>query len=162
MAEDPEELSEPGADTEPEGEGAEEREHYRYRRRRHHRRRGRWPIVLLLIVIVAGGLGVYYVLRARARSRVFYSAVLLDNGQVYYGKIQSTGDHYTVLVDVYYVQQKVNPQTKEVANVLIQRGKEWHAPDHMELNNRHIVMIEPVSPQSKVAQLIYELKEKGQ
>jgi len=88
-----------------------------------------------------------------------YQAVLLDNGQVYYGKIERAGSSYPVLRDVYYVQSKVNPQTKEVSNVLIRRGSEWHGPDRMFVNARHIVLVEPVGPSSKVAQLIADDKK---
>lgn len=89
-----------------------------------------------------------------------YQAVLLDNGQVYYGKLQGLGTDFPVLTDVYYIQSQVNQETKEVKNVLIRRGTEWHAPDRMVINARHIVLVEPVSPNSKVAQLIADSKKK--
>ena len=89
-----------------------------------------------------------------------YQAVLLDNGSVYFGKLQGAGTQYPVLTDVYYVQSQVNQETKEVKNVLIRRGNEWHAPDRMVLNARHIILIEPVGPNSKVAELIVQDKKK--
>ena len=89
-----------------------------------------------------------------------YQAVLLDNGSVYFGKLQGAGTQYPVLTDVYYVQSQVNQETKEVKNVLIRRGNEWHAPDRMLLNARHIILIEPVGPNSKVAELIVQDKKK--
>jgi len=33
-------------------------------------------------------------------------------------------------------------------------GKEWHGPVYTVLNARHIAMIEPISANSKVAELI--------
>lgn len=87
-----------------------------------------------------------------------YQAVLLDNGSVYFGKLQGAGTQYPVLTDVYYVQSQVNQETKEVKNILIRRGNEWHAPDRMFLNARHIILIEPVGPNSKVAELIAQDK----
>jgi hypothetical protein len=90
-----------------------------------------------------------------------YQAVLLDNNQVYYGKVQGLGTPFPVLTDVYYIQQQVNQQTKEVKNILIRRGTEWHAPDRMVINARHIILVEPVSPNSKVAQLIADSKTQG-
>ena len=89
-----------------------------------------------------------------------YQAVLLDNGAVYFGKIEGLGTAYPVLREVYYVQQGVNQQTKEVSNVLIRRGQEWHAPDRMILNAKHIIFVEPVGKDSRVAKLIEELKSK--
>jgi len=89
-----------------------------------------------------------------------YQAVLLDNGSVYFGKLQGAGTQYPVPTDVYYVQSQVNQETKEVKNILIRRGNEWHAPDRMFLNARHIILIEPVGPNSKVAELIAQDKKK--
>ncbi|MEK6791932.1 MAG: hypothetical protein AABY45_09570 [Deltaproteobacteria bacterium] len=85
-----------------------------------------------------------------------YQAVFLDNGQIFFGKLSDTGSEYLMLKDVYYIENKVNPQTKVQAGVLVKRGNEWHGPDHMRINSRHIVAIEPVASDSKIAQLIRE------
>ena len=89
-----------------------------------------------------------------------YQAVFMDNGQVFFGKMEQAGSDYPLLRDVYYVQSQANPETKQVTSMLIKRGKEWHGPDVMYLNAGHIVVIEPVAPDSRVAQLIKEAKEK--
>jgi hypothetical protein len=89
-----------------------------------------------------------------------YAAVLLDNGQVYYGKLANAGSELPELTDVYYIQSQVNQDTKAVSNILVRRGNEWHAPDRMFLNQRHIILIEPVGTNSKVAQLIEADKNK--
>ena len=83
-----------------------------------------------------------------------YAAVLLDNGNLYYGKLVNAGSSFPELTDVYYIQSQVSQETKAVTSVLVRRGNEWHGPDRMFLNNRHIVLIEPVGTNSKVAQLI--------
>jgi hypothetical protein len=83
-----------------------------------------------------------------------FQAVLLDTGLVYYGKISGLDTDYPTLRDVYYVQQSTDPQTKQVNNILIRRGNEWHGPSMTVLNSKHIVLVEPVGPTSKVAQLI--------
>jgi hypothetical protein len=83
-----------------------------------------------------------------------YSAVLLDTGQLYYGKLVNGGSEFPELTDVYYIQNSVNQETKAVSSVLVRRGNEWHGPDRMFLNSRHIVLVEPVGTNSKVAQLI--------
>jgi hypothetical protein len=41
---------------------------------------------------------------------------------------------------------------------LIKRGKELHEPDRMYLNTQQILFVEPVGPNSKVAQLIVQAK----
>ncbi len=89
-----------------------------------------------------------------------YCAVLLDNNQVYFGKLAHGESAYPELTDVYYIQSSVNQETKAVNNVLVRRGNEWHGPDRMFLNARHIILIEPVGPNSKVAQLIADDKAK--
>ncbi len=89
-----------------------------------------------------------------------YAAVLLDNNQVYFGKLANAGSPFPELTDVYYIQSQVNQETKAVSNTLIRRGNEVHGPDRMFLNERHIIKIEPVGASSKVAQLIAEYKNK--
>lgn len=88
-----------------------------------------------------------------------YYAVLLNSNSVYFGKLEALTSEYPVLRDVYYVQSSVNPDTKAVTNILVRRGKEWHGPDRMILNQRAIVFVEPVANDSRVAQLIAESKK---
>jgi len=87
-----------------------------------------------------------------------YQAVLLSNGSVYFGKLQGYGGRDPVLTEVYYIVTQTNPETKQTNNVLVKRGKELHEPDRMYLNPRLIVFVEPVGPNSKVAQLIAQAK----
>lgn len=89
-----------------------------------------------------------------------YQAVLLDNGQAYFGKVEQ-GPDYLFLKDIYYIQSKVDESTKAVSSVLIKRGlQEWHAPDSMYINKEHVVIVEPVAETSKVAELIKGAKAK--
>ena len=90
-----------------------------------------------------------------------YYAVLLTNGSVYFGKLEGMGSPSPVLLDVFYIQQvPADPNTKQPASmVLVHRGKELHAPDRMILNDKSIVFVEPVGPDSRVAQLIREAKK---
>ncbi len=87
-----------------------------------------------------------------------YYAVVLSNGAVYFGKLEGLGSPYPVLRDVYYVQSTANPETKAVSSVLVKRGKEWHGPDRMILNEKAILFVEPVGDDSKVSQLIAQSK----
>jgi len=70
-----------------------------------------------------------------------YQAVLLSNGSAYFGRLEGLGTPYPVLREVYYVQTRVNQDTKETTNILVKRGKEWHQPDHMILNANMIVLV---------------------
>jgi hypothetical protein len=87
-----------------------------------------------------------------------YQAVLLSNGSAYFGRLEGLGTPWPVLTEVFYVQSTQNPQTKQMSNILVKRGKEWHEPDRMLLNANMIVLVEPVKPTSRVAQLIAEAK----
>ena len=89
-----------------------------------------------------------------------YQAVLLSNNSVYYGKLAGFGTASPVLTDVFYIVSQSNPETKQVTNVLVKRGKELHGPDRMYLNANSIVFVEPVGTDSKVAQLIDEASKK--
>jgi len=86
-----------------------------------------------------------------------YQAVLLNNGQVYFGRLEGYGTSNPVLREVYYVQTIVN-EKKEQSNILLKRGKEWHGPDRMYINPLQIVFVEPVGPTSRVYELIRDLK----
>ena len=88
-----------------------------------------------------------------------YQAVFLDNGQVFFGKLSDPGSPYLMLREVFYVQTLVEQdQKKKSANILVKRGSEWHSPEFMRINTKHVVVIEPVGPNSRVAQLIREAK----
>lgn len=117
---------------------------------------------IAVVILVCAAVGLWWFHSSHAlKLDTTYQAVLLDNGQVYYGKIEHTDSELTVLTDVYYIQNQVDPQTKEVKNILIRRGNEWHAPNRTVVFTRHIVEIEPVTASSKVAALIEALKTKN-
>ena len=65
-----------------------------------------------------------------------------------------------MLQDVYYIQSRQNPETKQVSNVLVKRGQEWHSPDRMIVNRRQVILLEPVTETSQVARLIAEQQAK--
>ena len=119
-------------------------------------------IIAVLVALLAVGDLLYT--RSKHKGLKFdtpYQAVVLINGSVYFGKLEGFGTKFPVLRDVYYVQSGTNPETKQVTNVLVKRGKELHAPDRMYLNPNQIVMVEPVGTASKVAQLIQENQTKN-
>lgn len=112
-----------------------------------------------LLGLILGGAAVYGWTGSHRSITTFntpYQAVLLDTGQVYYGKITKLGTDLPELRDVFYIQGQTNPDTKQVTNILVRRGREFHSPDHMVINARHIVVVEPVGEHSKVADLIAE------
>lgn len=92
-------------------------------------------------------------------SETAFRAVLMSNGMVLFGKLHGLGTAYPVLTDVYYVRT-VEDAAKKPTSVLIKRGSEWHQPDRTVLNADQIVLIEPVTKDSKVMQIIDESKAK--
>ena len=118
-------------------------------------------ILNLSALAIAALLAVLVYQNTRARAvpdlSTSYHAVALTNNQVYFAKVDGLGTDYVVLRDVFYIQSRVvNPETKQVANVLIKRGGEWHAPDRMIINRSSVLLIEPVKEGSQVAKLIAE------
>lgn len=90
-----------------------------------------------------------------------YQTAVLSTGQVYFGKLEkAAGDNY-ILRDVFYVLRRSDPESKQVSHVLVRRGKELHGPDYMALRRNHVIMIEPVGDNSRVAQLIAEQAQAG-
>ncbi len=111
-------------------------------------------IVGILLTIAWG----HWLVERHEKFTTTYQAVLLDDNQVYFGKLSKLSGAHPILTDVYYVKSGVDPQTKETKSVLVRRGKELHGPDKMYLNSQHIVLVEPVSPNSQVAKLIEQSK----
>ncbi|MFZ0336034.1 MAG: hypothetical protein WBG29_16285 [Candidatus Acidiferrales bacterium] len=87
-----------------------------------------------------------------------YQFVVFTNSVSYFGKLEGFGGPHPVLRDVYYVVTETDPQTKQPRSILVKRGKEWHEPDRMYINPNEILIVEPVNPDSKVAQLIEEMR----
>jgi hypothetical protein len=114
--------------------------------------------VLAAIILVGGIVWFWHRRSDRVAMSTPYQAVLLNNGSAYFGQLEGLGTPFPVLRDVFYVQSTQDPQTKAVSNILVKRGKEWHSPDRMILNSNMIVLVEPVNPTSRVAQLISQAK----
>lgn len=89
-----------------------------------------------------------------------YQAVFLDNGQVYFGELGSRRDGFYRLSSVYYMKYRSNPQAGDAAASdveLVKLGSEVHAPDDfMDINETHVLFIEDLRSDSKVAKAIAE------
>ncbi len=116
------------------------------------------PHMLMIAVLLCAGLSACNMAGDNLSFKTEYQAVFLDNGQVFFGKLENGGSAHPVLKEVYYIGRQQSPDGKEVKNILLKRGSEWHGPDFMYLTSSHIVMVEPISSTSRVAELIKELK----
>jgi hypothetical protein len=117
----------------------------------------------LLATAAVGLLGLFIYLQevrslVQTDSAARYHAIFLTNGQVFFGHIIDARKQNIRLGDVYYIQTRMNPQTKETTNVLVLRGKEWHRPSHTSINMQHVLWVEAVAEDSEVANLISKLK----
>jgi len=117
-----------------------------------------WTLAGLLVAASAAVYIVHHWHHDNVQFSTPYQAVLLTNGSVYFGHLQDYDTGHPVLTDVFYVVSQTNPETKQVTNSLVKRGKELHEPDRMFLNANQIIFVESVGPNSKVAHLIAEQK----
>src|SRR5947209_19244784 len=83
------------------------------------------------------------------------TAVLLPDGQAYFGHLDDSGESGTlVLRDVYYFQNATGGATN-VSVGLVKRGTEAHDPaDGMRINRDRVLAVERVGADSAVARAI--------
>jgi len=117
-----------------------------------------WAVAGFVVIVAA----IIFVRTTVSRSPVKfdtpYQAVLLTSGSAYFGKLEGFGTSRPVLKEVYYIVTQTNPDTKQTNNILVKRGKEMHEPDRMYLNPAQIIAVEPVGPNSQIAQQIVKLQ----
>ena len=118
----------------------------------------RLGVIAVVVAAVLGGGAWWFTSRRSVALTTPYQAVLLSNGSAYFGQLQGLGTPFPVLTNVFYVKSTQDPNTKAISNSLVKRGREWHAPDRMIINANMIVLVEPVNPSSRVAQLIAQAK----
>ena len=95
-----------------------------------------------------------------------YQAVFLNNGQVYFGNVQSIGSKTIDLRNIYYLQTNGTAGTDNAAaqsanNVsLVKLGCELHAPyDQMLVNSDQVIFWENLQDTSQVVQAITKYKK---
>lgn len=97
-------------------------------------------------------------------SRAGDYAVFLANGQVYFGSLMGETERSIVLADIYYLKAtrplltQDDLQSESDAS-LIKLGNELHGPeDRMEINRAHVLFIEKLRPDGKVAKAIAQYR----
>lgn len=82
-------------------------------------------------------------------------AVLLTNGQIYYGEVAAQDAAGLRLVDVYYVQTVSGQDGAPPANQLVNRARtDWHGPKWMAIPAERIVFVEGIGEKSRLSELI--------
>jgi hypothetical protein len=80
--------------------------------------------------------------------------VVLENGSVFYGRIDHLGTDYPVLRDAFIVQTELDPSTQQPHYVLVKRKDGVNGADHMIFPATAIAFVEPVQPESTIGKLI--------
>ena len=137
----------------------------------HAPRRSSLPWIILGIIVVAVIAAAAFLFRdnlglSKAENVSEYQAVFLTNGQVYFGKLEDQSSRYVTLTDIYYLQvneplQQGQEQTagQQPQLSLVKLGNELHGPvDEMEINRDHILFIEDIKKDGRVATAIAEHK----
>lgn len=134
-----------------------------------------WPVIGLVIVLLgAAGWMAWSNMQGGALGidSGKYQAVFFENGQIYFGKLQSLDSGHMKLTDIFYLQSQAtdkdaaNPQassTDQSANSnmqLIKLGEEIHGPeDEMIINKDQVLYYENLKDGGKVAQSIKKFKD---
>jgi hypothetical protein len=122
-----------------------------------------WVIGVSVFILVVLS---WYLLSSKNETQVIISsgefqAVFLDNGQVYFGRLQTSGKHFYTLTDVFYIQSDATALDTTNSLALTKLGNEAHGPeDKMQINIDHILFIEDMKSDSKVVQAINDYKNK--
>ncbi|HEV2011575.1 MAG TPA: hypothetical protein VGS17_11180 [Candidatus Limnocylindria bacterium] len=121
---------------------------------------GRWIRWGLRWIVLPAAIGVFVSGNIDARSLPLIgperlSAVLLLDGQAYFGHLDDSGESGTlVLRDAYYFQNASGGATN-LSVGLVKRGTEAHEPaDGMRINRDRVLAVERVGPDSAVARAI--------
>lgn len=120
-------------------------------------------IVLILVIVGLGFFGVYKILPAfsgKVATKSDYSAIFLDNNQVYFGKIGRTGGDFVKVTDVYYFESPSASSAQVGSDItLVKLGSEVHGPtDEMKINRDHILYLEELTDDSRVVAAIRSYK----
>ena len=90
--------------------------------------------------------------------RSTYQAVFLAGGQVYFGLLQTRGDTYFLLRDVYYLSGDAPPGAQSPGQ-LIKRGRELHGPqDVMVIPAQSVLFFENLRGDGEVMVAIQRFK----
>lgn len=93
-----------------------------------------------------------------------YQAVFLDDGRVYFGRLEDGSDEFYLLQEAFYIQEvpgetEEDPPTQQVQPL----SAEFHGPeDRMLIAKDDVVVVENLRPDSEVAGAIDRVKAEGQ
>ena len=126
-------------------------------------------VFIIVVLIIGGGLYAFVWYKGNANKQATvadpnasaYSAVFLNNGQVYFGRIGDISNGYLTLNDVFYVSGANSTQNQNSASgttiSIVKLGSEVHGPtDAMYINNSNILFYESLRYDSKIVKSIQD------
>lgn len=122
-----------------------------------------WSLVIIILVGLAWLVYQSGIIRSFDVDASTYQAVFLDNGQVYFGKLDpKSRNSFYELTDVFYITNTAVVELNDTANLSLRKlGAEAHGPTDMMLINRdHILFVENIKPDSKVFEAISSYKSR--
>jgi hypothetical protein len=119
-------------------------------------------LILILGILVVFLLAIlFFVLTGEnSKSSDKFTAVFMESGQVYFGKVEKEDSNYISIKQVYYLQFSDNIAGSDLNSsdnnfTLIKRGNELHGPeDVMKINKDYIIFTEDLRSDSKVLGVI--------
>lgn len=119
-----------------------------------------WSIGVIVIVLVFGFFNFNPLGSFPKVDDKLWQAVFLENGQVYFGKLEEYDQNYVVLREVFYLREASDLEARDTANLnLIKLGGEVHGPeDEMYINKESILYFEDMKDTSRVVQSIVKSK----
>ncbi len=121
-------------------------------------------LIIVLIIVVFAGIGFFgYKYYLESKNSPYREAVFLDNGQVYFGRIERIDQQFMKLSDVYYLKtddlQSSDPEKKIV---LVKMGSELHGPeDAMYINRSQVLFYQKIQDASKINKAIEQFVQKN-
>lgn len=84
-----------------------------------------------------------------------YQAVVLTNGQIYFGKLSAPGGDFYYLRHVYYLTQTAGGSGRPLQRTLARLTNDVHGPeDFMIINRSQIAYVENLRPDGRAARLM--------
>jgi hypothetical protein len=118
-------------------------------------------IVLIVVVVVLTLLGAHRVEGSDTLGSAInpneYQAVVLTNGQIYFGKLTAPGDDFYYLRHVYYLTEQSTRAGQPKQRALAPIVRDVHTPeDMMVINRSQIVYMENLKPNGEVSRRIQQ------
>lgn len=117
--------------------------------------------VLLLCIVLGIGHGSSTTNEAQYVQGSKYQAVFLNNGQVYFGHIQSLNSQYVRMTNIYYLTQSGDSSSSNYS--LVKLGcQQIHDPlDQMVINRDQVTFWENLSDSGKVVKSIQQFQQQN-